>query len=86
LRHNSEAPVPTYTQFQVERFAATMCELSNGNLATMDNAGTVRIWQVNPNEIYKAAQTWKQMVGVDQKVLSVIYETDEDVRFFYYVN
>ncbi|KAF1799288.1 AAA domain-containing protein [Mucor lusitanicus] len=74
---NMEAPVPTYTQFQVERFAATMCELPNGNLVTMDNAGTVRIWQVSSNEIYKAAQTWKQMVGVDQKVLSVIYETDE---------
>ncbi|KAL7311976.1 hypothetical protein PS15m_009681 [Mucor circinelloides] len=74
---NMEAPVPTYTQFQVERFAATMCELPNGNLVTLDNAGTVRIWQVSSNEIYKAAQTWKQMVGVDQKVLSVIYETDE---------
>lgn len=72
-----ETPVPTYTQFQVERFVATMCELPNGNLVTMDNAGTVRIWQVSSNEIYKAAQTWKQMVGVDQKVLSVIYETDD---------
>ncbi|KAG2198207.1 hypothetical protein INT46_006615 [Mucor plumbeus] len=72
-----ETTIPTYTQFQVERFAATMCELPNGNLVTMDNAGTVRIWQVSSNEIYKAAQTWKQMVGVDQKVLSVIYETDD---------
>lgn len=73
-----DAPVPTYTQFQVERSVATMCELPNGNLVTMDNAGTVRVWQVSSNEIYKAAQTWKQMVGVDQKVLSVIYETEED--------
>ncbi|KAI8646980.1 AAA domain-containing protein [Parasitella parasitica] len=72
-----EAPIPTYNQFQVERFAATMCELPNGNLVTMDNAGTVRIWQVSSNDLYKAAQTWKQMVGVDQKILSVIYETDE---------
>ncbi|RCI00345.1 von Willebrand factor A domain-containing protein 8, partial [Rhizopus stolonifer] len=71
----TESPLPTYTQFQVERFAATMCELPNGNLVTLDNAGTIRIWQVSSNEIYKAAQTWKQMVGVDQKVLSVIYET-----------
>ncbi|GAA5805817.1 AAA domain-containing protein [Helicostylum pulchrum] len=75
-----ETPVATYTQFQVERFVATMTELSNGNLVTMDNAGTVRIWQVNPDEIYKAAKTWKQMVGVDQKVLSVIYETDQDKK------
>lgn len=86
-----EAPVPTYSQFQVERYAATMCELPNGNLVTLDNAGTVRVWQVSSNELYKAAQTWKQMVGVDQKVLSVIYETDQDVSlsiesFFFYMN
>lgn len=77
-----EAPLPTYNQFQVERYAATMCELPNGNLVTMDNAGTVRIWQVNSNDIYKAAQTWKQMVGVDQKVLSVIYETEDVSAMF----
>ncbi|KAI9260188.1 AAA domain-containing protein [Sporodiniella umbellata] len=69
---------PVYSQFQVERHVATMCELTNGNLVTMDNAGTVRVWQVSPNEIYNAAQTWKQMVGVDQQALSVIYETTED--------
>jgi hypothetical protein len=63
----------------LERYVATMCELSNGNLVTLDNAGTIRVWQVNPNAIYQAAQTWKQMVGVDQKVLSVIYETEDDV-------
>lgn len=56
-----------------------MCELPNGNLVTLDNAGTVRVWQVSSNELYQAAQTWKQMVGVDQKVLSVIYETEQDV-------
>lgn len=54
-----------------------MCELPNGNLVTMDNAGTVRIWQVNSSDIYKAAQTWKKMVGVDQKLLTVIYETED---------
>ncbi|KAI7898653.1 AAA domain-containing protein [Cokeromyces recurvatus] len=70
--------LPGNNSFQVERFVATMCELSNGNLVTMDNAGTVRVWQVSSNEIYQAAKTWKQMVGVDQKVLSVIYETDKD--------
>ncbi|KAG0792461.1 hypothetical protein G6F57_004554 [Rhizopus arrhizus] len=67
-----------YSQFQIERHVATMCELPNGCLATLDNAGTVRVWQVSANEIYKAAQTWKQMVGVDQQALSVIYETRED--------
>ena len=43
----------------------------------MDASGVVRVWQVESMELYKAAQTWKQMVGVDQKVLSVIYETDK---------
>ncbi|RCI05809.1 von Willebrand factor A domain-containing protein 8, partial [Rhizopus stolonifer] len=70
--------VSAYSQFQVERQVATMCELTNGSLVTMDNAGTVRVWQVRANEIYKAAQTWKQMVGVDQQALSVIYETTDN--------
>lgn len=43
----------------------------------MDNSGVVRVWQVQASELHKAAQTWKQMVGVDQKVLSIIYETDK---------
>lgn len=71
------ANITALSQFQVERTVATMCELSNGNLVTMDNAGTVRIFQVNPNELYQSATTWKQMVGVDQKALSVIYESDQ---------
>ncbi|KAI8983752.1 AAA domain-containing protein [Pilobolus umbonatus] len=75
-----EMPLPTYSHFQLERYIATMCELTNGNLVTMDNSGTLRIWQVNPNDIYNSAKTWKQMVGVDQQVLSVIYETEEDKK------
>ncbi|KAI8350392.1 AAA domain-containing protein [Blakeslea trispora] len=71
---------PAYSQFQIERHVATMCELPNGNLVTLDNAGTVRVWQVSSNEIYRAAQTWKQMVGVDQKALSVIYETADQLQ------
>lgn len=68
---------PSFARFQVERHVASMCELSNGNLLTMDASGVVRVWQVESMELYKAAQTWKQMVGVDQKALSVIYETDK---------
>lgn len=54
-----------------------MCELANGHLVTMDISGVVRVWQVQATELYNAAQTWRQMVGVDQKVLSIIYETDK---------
>ncbi|KAG0177699.1 von Willebrand factor A domain-containing protein 8 [Apophysomyces sp. BC1021] len=75
--NDSDFPVPSFSKFQIERPVATMCELANGHLVTMDNSGTVRVWQVNAPDLYRSAQTWKQMVGVDQKVLSVIYETDE---------
>ncbi|KAI7879625.1 hypothetical protein K492DRAFT_208133 [Lichtheimia hyalospora FSU 10163] len=74
---NIESEYPSFARFQVERHIASMCELPNGNLLTMDASGVVRVWQVESMELYKAAQTWKQMVGVDQKVLSVIYETDK---------
>ncbi|KAI8393920.1 AAA domain-containing protein [Radiomyces spectabilis] len=77
-RADSDVPMTSFAQFQVERDVASMCELSNGRLVTMDNAGTVRVWQVNPAELHKSAQVWTQMVGVDEKVLSVIYETDQD--------
>lgn len=74
---NSEYPVATFARFQVERHVASMCELANGHLVTMDISGVVRVWQVQATELYNAAQTWRQMVGVDQKVLSIIYETDK---------
>ncbi|CAO3595524.1 unnamed protein product [Absidia cylindrospora] len=66
----------TLSHFQVERSVATMCELANGHLVTMDNVGTVRVFQVSAKDLYQSATTWKQMVGVDQKALSVIYESD----------
>ncbi|KAF7726766.1 von Willebrand factor A domain-containing protein 8 [Apophysomyces ossiformis] len=74
---DSDFPVPTFAKFQIERPVVTMCELSNGHLVTMDNAGIVRVWQVNAPDLYNSAQTWKKMVGVDQKILSIIYETDQ---------
>ncbi|KAL0082790.1 AAA domain-containing protein [Phycomyces blakesleeanus] len=71
---DTDVPGAGFSRFQLERRAASLCELSNGNLVTMDNAGSVRIWQVSSSDLFKAAQTWKQMVGVDQKILSVVYE------------
>jgi hypothetical protein len=69
--------VTALSHFQVERSVATMCELANGHLVTMDNVGTVRVFQVSAKDLYQSATTWKQMVGVDQKALSVIYESDK---------
>ncbi|KAI9253809.1 AAA domain-containing protein [Phascolomyces articulosus] len=75
---DAEYPAATFARFQVERSVASMCELNNGNLVTMDASGVVRVWQVQSTELYNAAQTWKQMVGVDQNALSIIYETDKN--------
>lgn len=69
--------VTALSHFQVDRSVATMCELANGHLVTMDNVGTVRVFQVSAKDLYQSATTWKQMVGVDQKALSVIYESDK---------
>ncbi|KAI8064375.1 AAA domain-containing protein [Gongronella butleri] len=74
---NAVSGVTSLAHFQVDRHAVAMCELASGQLVTMDNVGTVRIFQVSANDLYRAANTWKQMVGVDQKALSVIYETDQ---------
>ncbi|KAI7849218.1 AAA domain-containing protein [Circinella umbellata] len=75
---DAEYPAATFARFQVERHVASMCELNNGNLVTMDASGVVRVWQVQSTDLYNAAQTWKQMVGVDQNALSIIYETDKN--------
>ncbi|OZJ04703.1 hypothetical protein BZG36_02531 [Bifiguratus adelaidae] len=72
-----DVPFGGYTLPQHDRIAAVMCELADGSLATMDNSGMVRVWQVNAEQLFKAAQTWKQMVGVDPRILSIIYQ-DED--------
>jgi hypothetical protein len=73
----SDLPMAGFAAPLVTKFAASLCELPNGNLVTMDNAGTVRVWQVDPAELFKSAKVWKRMVGVDQKVLSVIFEKED---------
>ncbi|CAG8469528.1 17842_t:CDS:10 [Acaulospora morrowiae] len=63
---------------QPERSAATLLELSNGNLITMDNSGILRVWQVDAGQLIKAANTWKNLVGsIDKHALSIIYEDSE---------
>ncbi|CAM0142536.1 unnamed protein product [Umbelopsis sp. WA50703] len=70
----TEIPTVGFARPPAAKLAASLCELPNGNLVTMDNAGCVRVWQVDSADLFRAAQTWKRMVGVDQKVLSVIFE------------
>ncbi|CAJ0865553.1 11051_t:CDS:10 [Entrophospora sp. SA101] len=62
-----------------DRIAATLLELPNGDLLTMDISGVVRIWQVDAGQLILAANTWRKLVGnLDQQKLSIIYETDEE--------
>ncbi|CAJ0911708.1 562_t:CDS:2 [Entrophospora sp. SA101] len=64
-----------------DRIAATLLELPNGDLLTMDISGVVRIWQVDAGQLILAANTWRKLVGnLDQQKLSIIYETDEVIR------
>ncbi|CAG8614734.1 10142_t:CDS:10 [Funneliformis caledonium] len=61
-----------------ERTAASMLELPNGDLLTMDISGVVRVWQVDAGQLINAANTWRKLVGsIDQRVLSIIYEDSE---------
>ncbi|CAI2169627.1 3146_t:CDS:10 [Funneliformis geosporum] len=61
-----------------ERTAASMLELPNGDLLTMDISGVVRVWQVDAGQLINAAKTWRNLVGfIDQRVLSIIYEDSE---------
>ncbi|ORZ15094.1 AAA domain-domain-containing protein [Absidia repens] len=63
---------------QSDRYVARMGELSNGNLVTIDTVGFIRVFQVNAKDLYEAAAAWKQLIGVDQNSLSIIYQTNND--------
>ncbi|RHZ72552.1 hypothetical protein Glove_242g5 [Diversispora epigaea] len=77
-KSNSGLATTTIGQ-QFEKDAATLLELPNGNLLTMDNSGIVRVWQVEPGQLIKAANIWRKLVGnIDQRFLSIIYEDFED--------
>ncbi|CAG8455940.1 70_t:CDS:10, partial [Scutellospora calospora] len=72
-------PATSHQYIQVDRMVASLLELPNGDLLTMDNSGVVRIWQVNAEELIKAANAWKKLVGnIDKRVLSIIYGDSED--------
>ncbi|KAF9432703.1 von Willebrand factor A domain-containing protein 8, partial [Entomortierella beljakovae] len=43
----SDAPITGFRGVQQDRIVASMAELDNGNLLTMDNTGSVRVWQID---------------------------------------
>ncbi|CAG8551920.1 10698_t:CDS:10 [Diversispora eburnea] len=52
---------------QFEKDAAILLELPNGNLLTMDNSGIVRVWQVDPGQLIKAANIWRKLGKITQE-------------------
>ncbi|CAG8761392.1 28364_t:CDS:10, partial [Racocetra persica] len=75
---NKTNPATGHPYMQVDRVAAYLLEMPNGDLLTMDNSGIARIWQVDAGELIKAVNAWKKLVGnIDQRVLSIIYDDPE---------
>ncbi|CAG8694960.1 23310_t:CDS:10, partial [Gigaspora rosea] len=75
---NSLLSATGHQYMQGDRMAASLLELPNGDLLTMDNSGIARIWQVDAGELVKAANAWKKLVGnIDQRTLSIIYNDPE---------
>ncbi|KAG0224963.1 von Willebrand factor A domain-containing protein 8 [Actinomortierella wolfii] len=76
-----DAPITGFKGAQLDRVVASVCELDNGSLLTMDNAGFVRVWQVDAADLFQAASTWKKLVGtLDSRTLAILYR-DEKGQF-----
>ncbi|CAG8748557.1 44625_t:CDS:10, partial [Gigaspora margarita] len=77
-KNNSLLSATGHQYVQSDRMAASLLELPNGDLLTMDNSGIARIWQVDAGELVKAVNAWKKLVGnIDQRTLSIIYDDPE---------
>ncbi len=40
-----------------------MCEMSNEGLATVDNNGTVRLWETGVANLERSLEEWRRMLG-----------------------
>ncbi|KAF9979600.1 von Willebrand factor A domain-containing protein 8 [Mortierella antarctica] len=77
----SDAPMTGFKGLQQDRVVASMTELPDGSLLTMDNSGFVRVWQIDAADLFHSASTWKKLVGtLDSRTLSILYK-DEQGRF-----
>ncbi|KAG0268044.1 von Willebrand factor A domain-containing protein 8 [Actinomortierella ambigua] len=73
-----DAPITGFKGAQLDRVVASVCELPNGSLLTMDNAGFVRVWQVDAADLFQAASTWKKLVGtLDARTLAILYRDEQ---------
>lgn len=77
----ADAPITGFKGLQQDRVVASMTELEDGSLLTMDNSGFVRVWQVDAADLFQSASTWKKLVGtLDSRTLSILYK-DEQGRY-----
>ncbi|KAG0097282.1 von Willebrand factor A domain-containing protein 8 [Podila epicladia] len=74
----SDAPMTGFKGLQQDRVVASMAELNDGSLLTMDNSGFVRVWQVDAADLFQSASTWKKLVGtLDSRTLSILYKDEK---------
>ncbi|KAG0215924.1 von Willebrand factor A domain-containing protein 8 [Mortierella sp. GBA30] len=74
----SDAPMTGFKGLQQDRVVASMAELEDGSLLTMDNSGFVRVWQVDAADLFQSASTWKKLVGtLDSRTLAILYKDDQ---------
>ncbi|KAG0045398.1 von Willebrand factor A domain-containing protein 8 [Gryganskiella cystojenkinii] len=77
----TDAPMTGFKGLQQDRAVASMTELEDGSLLTMDNSGFVRVWQIDAADLFQSASTWKKLVGtLDSRTLAILYK-DEEGRF-----
>ncbi|KAI1297032.1 von Willebrand factor A domain-containing protein 8 [Mortierella claussenii] len=77
----ADAPMTGFKGVQQDRIVASMAELADGSLLTMDNSGFVRVWQVDAADLFQSASTWKKLVGtLDSRTLAILYK-DEHGRY-----
>ncbi|KAG0209285.1 von Willebrand factor A domain-containing protein 8 [Mortierella sp. NVP41] len=77
----ADAPMTGFKGLQQDRVVASMTELEDGSLLTMDNSGFVRVWQVDAADLFQSASTWKKLVGtLDSRTLAILYK-DEQGRY-----
>lgn len=77
----TDAPITGFKGLQQDRVVASMTELEDGSLLTMDNSGFVRVWQVDAADLFQSASTWKKLVGtLDSRTLAILYK-DEQGRY-----
>ena len=49
----------------------SLCEMSNEGLATVDNSGTVRLWETGVANLERSLEEWRRMLGASGEQLTI---------------